>query len=80
MSALRLASLCRVALRPALTAPALRRCIATTAVRAAAGGLRKLPDNFEHAVGEEKWEMIAAMEVSGNLGLAFVASDIVVCD
>jgi len=62
MSALRLASsLCRaVALRPAVMAPALQRGVATTAARP--GELRKLPDPFEHAVGEEKWEMIAAME------------------
>jgi len=58
MSALRLASVCRAALRPAVTSTALRRGIATTQV--CLKQELSLPDTVEHSVGIEKFERMAA--------------------
>ena len=63
MSALRLASLCRSALRPAMTTAPLRRGIATTQI--CCKQELTLPDNMEHAVGIEKFEKMAKLAVSG---------------
>jgi len=60
MAALRLASACRAALRPALasaSAPMRQRGIATTSVCMKTE--LPLPDNLEHAVGIEKFEKLA---------------------
>jgi len=59
MSALRLACVCRSALRPAMTSAPLRRGIATTQVC-----LKQdlaLPDSLDHAVGIERFERQAKL-------------------
>jgi len=58
MAALRLASVCRAVMRPALASASKQRGIATTSVCMEKNPM-PLPDNLEHAVGIEKFEKMA---------------------